>query len=135
MIRASLPILVAAAQAGAKVNNKSDLFGGLSKLILTGLLQSENQNLLLEHALSKHLEFSHRHKTFDLYLTDDGAIELYLDKCLRKRRDKSEIEPQYVWTNVELEWEEHHYIEVKYWASTGVLKITVNGDAIVDTTF
>jgi len=89
----------------------------------------------LEHALSKHLEFSHRHKAFDLYLTDDGAIELYLDKCLRKRRDKGELEPQYVWTNVELEWEEHHYIEVKYWASTGVLKITVNGDAIVDTTF
>jgi hypothetical protein len=100
-----------------------------------GLLQSEKRNLLLERALSKHLEFSHRHKIFDLYLTDDGAIELYLDNCLRKRRDKGELEPQYVWTNVELEWEEHHYIEVKYWSSTRVLKITVNGDSIVDTTF
>ena len=83
--------------------------------------------------MSKHLEFRHRHKTFDLYLTDDGAIELYLDNCLRKRRDKGEAETQYVWTNVELEWEEHHYIEVRYWASSGVLKITVNGDPIVDT--
>ena len=62
-------------------------------------------------------------------------MELYLDKCLRKRRDKGELELQYVGTNVELEWEEHHYSDVKYWASTGVLKITVNGDAIVDTTF
>lgn len=130
-----MPFLLAATQAGAKISNKSDLSGVISKLIFPSLLQSEKQILLLERALSKHLEFSHRHKSFDLYLTDDGAIELYLDNCLRKRRDKGELEPQYVWTNVELEWEEHHYIEVKYWASTGVLKITVNGDAIVDTTF
>ena len=55
----------------------------------------------------------------ELKLTDDGAIELYLDNCLRKRREASEREPQYVWTNVELEWEEHHHIEARYWASTG----------------
>jgi hypothetical protein len=39
--------------------------------------------------------------------------------------------PQYVWTNVELEWEEHHYIEARYWADSGELKITVNGDPLV----
>ena len=53
-------------------------------------------------SLSQSLQFQHRHKTFELKLTDDGAIELYLDNCLRKRRDASEREPQYVWTNVEL---------------------------------
>ena len=84
-------------------------------------------------SLSQSLQFQHRHKTFELKLTDDGAIELYLDNCLRKRRDASEREPQYVWTNVELEWEEHHYIEARYWASTGQLKVTVNGDPLVDT--
>jgi hypothetical protein len=82
--------------------------------------------------LSKKVLFEHRHKSFELVLTDDGAIELYLDNCLRKRREPGSREPQYVWTNVELEWEEHHYIEARYWASNGKLEITVNGDKLVD---
>ncbi len=81
--------------------------------------------------MSKNLTFSHRHKTFECRLTDDGAIELWLDGCLRKRREASGKEPQYVWTNVELEWEEHHYIEARYWASSGELNITVNGDHLL----
>ena len=52
--------------------------------------------------MSQTLTFNHRHKTFQLILTDDGAIELWLDGCLRKRRDASDKQPQYVWTNVEL---------------------------------
>jgi len=82
--------------------------------------------------LPKHISFDHRHKSFEIILTDDGAIELYLDNCLRKRRDPGPKEPQYVWTNVELEWEEHHYIEARYWSSSGVLKVTVNGDNLVE---
>lgn len=78
------------------------------------------------------VQFDHRHKSFELTLTDDGAVELYLDHCLRKRRERSEREPQYVWTNVELEWEEHHYIEVRYWASSGRLQVTVNGDVLLE---
>ena len=77
------------------------------------------------------VEFDHRHKHFELRITDDGALELYLDDCLRKRRERSEREPQYVWTNVELEWEEHHYVEVRYWASNGELRVTVNGDSLL----
>lgn len=71
----------------------------------------------------------YRHKEFSLVLTDDGALELYLDGCLRKRREPGK-EPQYVWTNVELEWEEHHYLEVRHWASQGRTQVTVNGDEI-----
>ena len=82
--------------------------------------------------MSRIVEFAHRHKTFQIYLTDDGALELYLDGCLRKRRDASTKQPQYVWTNVELEWEEHHYIEVRYWATSGLLKVTVNGDTVLE---
>lgn len=78
------------------------------------------------------VEFDHRHKQFELRITDDGALELYLDDCLRKRRERGEREPQYVWTNVELEWEEHHYVEVRYWASSGALKIAVNGDSLLE---
>ncbi len=84
--------------------------------------------------MSRSLPFSHRHKTFELKLTDDGAVELYLDNCLRKRREAGR-EPQYLWTNVELEWEEHHYIEVRYWASSGQVRITVNGAPLVEDTW
>jgi hypothetical protein len=82
--------------------------------------------------MMRSLTFPHRHKEFELRLTEDGAIELYLDNCLRKRRDRGEREPQYVWTNVELEWEEHHYIEVRYWASTDRLRVTVNGHELLE---
>ena len=78
--------------------------------------------------MSQSFTFNHRHKSFEIVLTSDGALELYLDNCLRKRREPGEREPQYVWTNVELEWEEHHYIEARFWASRGDLKVTVNGD-------
>ena len=84
--------------------------------------------------MSHSVTFDHRHKTFELRITDDGAVELYLDACLRKRRDHTGKEPQYVWTNVELEWEEHHYIEVRYWASTGALVVTVNGAPLLEQT-
>ena len=80
------------------------------------------------------ISFNHRHKEFEFHLTDDGGIELHLDSCLRKRREVGEREPQYVWTNVELEWEEHHYVEARYWASTRKLLITVNGDTLVEQT-
>ena len=77
------------------------------------------------------ITFQHRHKTFELKITDDHALELYLDNCLRKRREQSDKEPQYVWTNVELEWEEHHYIEARYWASSARLEVTVNGEPLL----
>ena len=82
--------------------------------------------------MTQTVTFSHRHKTFELKIVEDGAVELYLDNCLRKRRERGEREPQYVWTNVELEWEEHHYVEARYWASTGRLQVTVNGDVLVE---
>ena len=82
--------------------------------------------------MPKQISFDHRLKSFELILTDEGAIELYLDNCLRKRRNPGPREPQYVWTNVELEWEEHHYIEARYWASSRILKVTVNGDSLIE---
>ena len=77
-------------------------------------------------------DFQHRHKSYYLRITDEGTLELYVDDCLRKDRPKTGREPQYVWTNVELEWEEHHYIEARYWASTGRLQVTINGDPVFD---
>lgn len=76
----------------------------------------------------------HRGKEFEIRLAEDGALELYLDGCLRKRREPTDREPQYVWTNVELQWEEHHYIEARYWAGNRRLKVTVNGAEVCDAT-
>ncbi len=76
--------------------------------------------------------FRHRHKNFEIRIADDGALELYLENCLRKRRERGPREPQYVWTNVELEWEEHHYVEARYWTSGQRLAVTVNGATLLD---
>jgi hypothetical protein len=79
-------------------------------------------------------DFQHRRKHYFVRITDEQALELYVDNCLRKDRPRSEREPQYVWTNVELEWEEHHYIEARYWASSGRLRVTINGTGVFDET-
>ena len=76
--------------------------------------------------------FDYRGKRFELRLLDEGALELCLDGVVRKRRLPSGREPDYLWTNVELQWEEHHFVEVRYWRSEGRLLVTVNGKAIHD---
>jgi hypothetical protein len=83
--------------------------------------------------LGHSIPFQHRHKRLEVRVTDDGALELYLDNCLRKRREHSDREPQYVWTNVELEWEEHHYVEARYWPSRRHLTVQVNREPLLDT--
>jgi hypothetical protein len=77
--------------------------------------------------VSQRIAFEHRRRPFEIRIADDGALELYLDRCLRKRNEPVGVEPQYVWTNVELEWEEHHYVEARWWASARRLEVTVNG--------
>lgn len=75
---------------------------------------------------SRSFEFVHRDRQFQVLVTPAGTLELWLDGVLRKERPAQGAEPQYVWTNVELQWEEHHYIEARFWASDGRLAITVN---------
>ncbi len=77
-------------------------------------------------------QFQHRNKGFELRLLDDGALQLCLDNVVRKERRASPQEPQYVWTNVELEWEEHHYVEARYWASNDRLAVTINGELVYE---
>ena len=82
--------------------------------------------------MTHRFDIAHRHKTFTVLVTDEEALELWLDGCLRKRREPSVRDPLYVWTNVELDWEEHHYIEVRYFRRSGLLKATVNGEPILE---
>jgi hypothetical protein len=37
-----------------------------------------------------------------------------------------------VWTNVELEWEEHHYVEARFWPTQRRLRVDVNGTPLLD---
>ena len=71
--------------------------------------------------------FSHRGRAFELRVQPGAAVALLLNGVVRKEREFAGREPLYVWTNVELEWEEHHYIEARYWPATGALEATVNG--------
>ena len=81
--------------------------------------------------MAREITFSHRHKPFRVRIADDGALELYMDDCLRKRREAGR-QPQYVWTNVELEWEEHHYVEARYWAEQDRLQVSVNREPVIE---
>ena len=77
-------------------------------------------------------EFDLEHKKFVVVITPEQALELYVDECLRKRRDPGERDTLYVWTNIELHWEEHRYVEARLYRATGRLKVTVNGDCVLD---
>ena len=73
------------------------------------------------------------HKTVRVAVTADGGLELWLNGCLRKRREPSERDPLYVWTNVELFWEEHRYVEARYFRrDAGRLEVAVNGDTVYE---
>ena len=78
------------------------------------------------------IDIPYRHRPFAIVLTDDGGLELWLDGCLRKRREPSPRSPLYVWTNIELDWEEHHYVEAYYYPASGRLRVTVNGAPILE---
>lgn len=84
--------------------------------------------------MTREISFFHRHKPVRIVVTNDGTLELYVDDCLRKDRPLGQREPQYVWTNIELEWEEHHYVEVRYWPGTARLQVTINREVVIDQT-
>ena len=76
--------------------------------------------------------FTYRGRDFAVCRTAEGELALMLGKVVRKKCPPCDREPQYLWTNVELEWEEHHYIEARYWATSGRLRITANGRTVHD---
>ena len=72
------------------------------------------------------------HKTFSVVVTERGELALYVDDCLRKRRQPGVGAAMYVWTNIELHWEEHRFIEARYFPSSRRLCITVNRETVFD---
>lgn len=77
-------------------------------------------------------DIPHRHRAFTVIVTDDGALELWLDGCLRKRCRANGGLTRYVWTNIELDWEEHHYVEARFLPANGALSVTINGESVLE---
>lgn len=82
--------------------------------------------------MTQRFDIAHRHRRFRVVVANDGGLELWLDGCLRKRREPSPRTPLYVWTNIELDWEEHAYVEARYYPERGLLQATVNGAPILE---
>lgn len=76
-------------------------------------------------------DIPHRHRAFTVVVTDNGALELWLDGCLRKRSRANGGLTRYVWTNIELDWEEHHYVEARYHSDRRELTVAINGEPIL----
>ena len=77
----------------------------------------------------RELTFDLEHKQFVVKIAENHALELYVDNCLRKR-DATSDRTAYVWTNIELHWEEHKYVEARFRRDAGALHVTVNGETI-----
>ena len=77
-----------------------------------------------------HLEYCDR--PIDLEIVDDDELVLSLDGVVRKRRHRAGVSCVYVWTNVELHWEEHHFIEARWWPDNGRVELTVNGKRLLE---
>lgn len=75
------------------------------------------------------LAFDLEHKQFVIHVDESNALELYVDNCLRKRDDS--LDPVgYVWTNIELNWEEHRYVEARLTRESRALHVTVNRETV-----
>ena len=76
-------------------------------------------------------KFDLEHKQFVIRVDETDALELYVDNCLRKR-DSSSDQVGYVWTNIELNWEEHRYVEARLTRASRALHVTVNRETVFD---
>jgi hypothetical protein len=75
--------------------------------------------------------FDYRGRQLALAIDEDDLV-LSLNGVERKRRSGHGVACVYVWTNVELEWEEHHFIEARWWPARGRVQVTVNGKELLE---
>ncbi len=85
--------------------------------------------------------FTHPHPRYRIEFVvdaDAGTFEVLINGCVRKSRDLPQAgATSYVWTNIELEWEEHHLLEgwLEPDGAGYALKVTENGEPIMEETF
>ena len=73
-----------------------------------------------------HVRFSLGDHVVEVTEDAGGTLSLAVDGCLRKRRS---AEIDYLWTNVELPFEDHQLVEVRRRAGDAPA-VTVNGDVV-----
>lgn len=83
----------------------------------------------------RRIELPLGHKSFLLVLTARDDLELYVDNCLRKRDTADGSKVLYVWTNVELHWEEHRFVEARFDRQERRLRVTVNREEVLSRKF
>jgi hypothetical protein len=83
---------------------------------------------------SRLYRLSYRGRPVELEVIGDDELVLRLDGIARKRSHREGGSCVYVWTNVELHWEEHHFIEARWWPDSGRIHLTVNGATLIDET-
>ena len=80
--------------------------------------------------------FTYRNWRLRLEAGPGAHLALYVNDCLRKDRAGEGAETLYVWTNLELEWEEHHWLEARLLPAdaTGdrLLRVTSNGEPLFE---
>lgn len=72
------------------------------------------------------------HKFFVVIVRANDDLELYVDNCLRKRCFSADDTVLYAWTNIELHWEEHRFVEARFDRSTRQLRVTVNRKCVLN---
>jgi hypothetical protein len=82
---------------------------------------------------SRRYRLNYRDRPVELEIDGDELV-LRLDGVERKRRHREGVSCVYVWTNIELHWEEHHFIEGRWWPASGRVLLTVNGSTLIDET-
>lgn len=60
------------------------------------------------------LHFEYRRYRLRVEVGPAHRLALYVNDCLRKERIGTSSETLYAFTNLELEWEEHHFIELRW---------------------
>lgn len=75
------------------------------------------------------------HKSCTVRVLPDNELRLYVANCLRKRSTLEDgFDILYVSSNVELYWEEHHFIQARYDCTSRTLQVTVNRQTVFETT-
>lgn len=81
--------------------------------------------------MDQRIELPLEHKTFILVVRENDDLELYVDNCLRKRDSAGGSRVVYVWTNVEMHWEEHRFVEARFDRRSRQLHVTVNREEVL----
>lgn len=73
------------------------------------------------------------HKSFTVKVVNNNELRLYVANCLRKTSSLVEGSTiLYVSSNVELNWEEHRFIEARFDCTLSTLHVSVNRQTVFE---